>query len=170
MSNVYEASEEDDCQRRAIIFDEFPYVALEEVAASYHSTEICNHQYQEGNHDGEICRFRPCKAVLSGQNLYTFLEVDEGNVKAKDVAAEARHVGQAIASVGYSKSPVHDHRPPVDLSVQELLEVHSSIVQADPTHEWEVINSMRNYDVIDRVVEHCDRTCIKSFSSSLTSA
>lgn len=51
-------------------------------------------------------------APLTGEDLNGFLQVDEGDVEAKDVAAEAGDVGEAVAGVSDGEDPVHDQRPP----------------------------------------------------------
>ena len=56
-------------------------------------------------------------APLTGENLNALLQVDEGHVEAKDIAAEAGDVGETVAGVGDGKDPVHDQRPPSSKSV-----------------------------------------------------
>jgi len=49
---------------------------------------------------------------LAGQDLDAFLEIDEGDVEAEDVAGETGYVFESIAGVCNGKNPVHYKGPP----------------------------------------------------------
>lgn len=51
MANIHESSEEDNRQRRPIIFQELAHVALEETAASELAANPAAHEDEEGYHD-----------------------------------------------------------------------------------------------------------------------
>ena len=93
MSNMNESGKENNRQRRAIILDEFPHMALEKVAFSNNATSVCEPQNQETDHDGDICTVGSSQFPLSGQDLDTFLKIDECDVETKGVAAESGDVG-----------------------------------------------------------------------------
>ena len=48
---MHEAREEDYCQRRAVIFYEFPYVAVEEFGFTDDAAEPGDAEDEEGDHD-----------------------------------------------------------------------------------------------------------------------
>lgn len=86
MANVDEASEEDDGQWRAIVLEELPNKSLEEVTVAQFSADPCSHQHEKCHHDAEIGRCLADLTPLSSQDLDPFLEIDAGNVEAKDIA------------------------------------------------------------------------------------
>lgn len=93
MANVHEASEEDDGQWSAIVFEELPNESLEEVTVAQFSADPCSHQHEKRNHDAEIGRCLADLTPLSSQDLDSFLEIDAGNVETEDIAREAGDVG-----------------------------------------------------------------------------
>lgn len=114
MANVHEPSEEDDRQRRAVVFDKLSYVPLKEVTSTNDTAGKGGHQDQKGHHDCEIGRGIPGNTPLTGQHLNALLQVDEGNVKAKNITGESSDVSQGIAGVGNGEDPVHHKRPPIN--------------------------------------------------------
>lgn len=93
VTNVNEASEEDDGQRGAIVLEELPNESFEEVAVAQFSADPCTHQDKQRNHNGQVCRCFSHRPPLSSEYLNTFLEVDTSNVKTKDIARESGDVG-----------------------------------------------------------------------------
>ncbi len=108
MTKVDESSKEYDSQRRAIVFDELSDISLEKIAFANDTTPVAKAEYEQGDHDCNVCGSLPCQAPLSREYLDALLEIDEGNVEAEDVAGEACDVGEAIASIGNGEDPVHD--------------------------------------------------------------
>jgi len=109
---VYEAGEEDDRQRCAVIFNHLPYLPSKEIASTNDTAGKGSHQDQKGHHDCEIGRRIPGNTPLAGQHLDALLQVDEGDVNAKNVTGESSDVSQGIAGVGDGEDPVHHKRPP----------------------------------------------------------
>ena len=138
MADVYEASEEDDCQRRAVIFYEFSHVAVEESGFPDDAAEPGDAEDEEGDHDLQIGGGGTGETPLARKYLNAFLEVDEGDVEAEGIAAEAGDVGEGIAGVGDGEDPVHNQGP-----------------DADPSHEGEEV-VLRHDDVVDGVREDGD--------------
>ncbi len=54
MPNVHESGEENDRQRCAVIFDEFPKITAEEITSTNDTAGIAGHKNQEGYHNGEV--------------------------------------------------------------------------------------------------------------------
>lgn len=102
-TNVDEAGKEDEGQGRAIIFEKDTQGMAKEAAGAKLTAGIGNHEDQEGGNDGEI-KLGAIAQTL--ENLNTLLEVDEGDVKAKDVAREASDPTEPIARIGDGKNPV----------------------------------------------------------------
>lgn len=86
MTDVNEASEEDDGQGCAIVFEKFSHISLEEVAVAQLATNPTGHQYEECHHDGQIGRGLSNGTPLAGQDLNAFLEVNEGDIESEDIA------------------------------------------------------------------------------------
>lgn len=106
-----EASEEDDRQRRAVVLHELAHVSLEQRAFADHATDITAHQDEKGDHDAQIGRGVPRHAPLSGQDLDSLLEIDEGDVEPENVTGKSGDIGEAVAGVGNGKKPVENQRP-----------------------------------------------------------
>ena len=107
MTDMHESGEEYDRQRRAVIFDELPHMALEESTSTNNTTCIADHQDQEGYHNCKISRCIPGRTPLAGQHLDAFLQIDKGHVEAENVTGESSDVGQGVAGIGDGKDPVH---------------------------------------------------------------
>lgn len=67
------------------------------------------------------------------------MEINAGDIEAKNVAGEAGDVAQPVTRIGDGEDPVHDERP-----------------DADPGHEGEVVDAGGLHDVVDGVVEDGD--------------
>ena len=80
---------------------------MKEHAGTYDTARVARHEYQQRDHDREVGGGVAGLAPLTGQDLDAFLEVDEGDVEAEDVAAEACDVGESVAGVGDGEYPVH---------------------------------------------------------------
>jgi len=83
---VDEASKENDGQRSAVVFDEFPDPPLKQTALADDSTNVTAHKNQKRNHDTEICGCLSGLVPLPGQNLDSLLQINTGYVKSKYVA------------------------------------------------------------------------------------
>lgn len=71
------------------------------------SAEVCDDEDEEGDADGEVCG-GGIDAPLARQDLYSFLQVDECDVEAENVAGETRYVFEAVAGICYGEDPVED--------------------------------------------------------------
>lgn len=100
MANVDESSEENDSQRRTVIFQKFSDISLEESAVAELSANPSTHEHKEGNHNTQVGGGLPNLAPLSGQDLDPFLQVDKGHVEPKDVTRKAGDISETVASVG----------------------------------------------------------------------
>lgn len=100
---VDEAGEEDEGQGRAIVFEKDTQWMAKEAAGAELTAGIGDHEDQEGGNDGEI-KLGAISQTL--EDLNTLLEVDEGDVKAKDVAGEASDPTEPITRIGDGKNPV----------------------------------------------------------------
>src|ERR1700761_3706331 len=85
VTNMDESGKENDRQRRAVVLNELPHVALQEVAFSEHAAPIGEAEHQEADHNREVSTRLTGQAPLSSEHLNTFLQVDEGDVEAEGV-------------------------------------------------------------------------------------
>lgn len=92
--NVHEAREEDDRQRRPVILDEHADVVLEQGARADDAAQVADDEHEQGDDDGEV---EGLGGTLAGEHLDAFLQVDEGDVEAEDVAREAGYWKKARA-------------------------------------------------------------------------
>ena len=128
---VGESGKEDDCQRCAIILDEFSDMPMKQIALSDDTTAVGKAENEKGDHDRKIGGGRANEAPLPCQDLDALLQVDKGNVETEYVAGEARDIRQAIAAVRNSEDPMHYERP-----------------DANPGHEGEEVDPGRCHDVV----------------------
>lgn len=155
VANVNKPSEEDNRQRRAIVFDEFPDISLEETASTEFSADPTAHQNQESDHNAQIGRCLSNLSPLPGQDLDALLKIDEGNVEPKDITRKAGNVGQRITGIRNGKQPMHDQRPAAGSLAgagnSSRVDLHSN-----PAHEGKVVRTPRGHNIIHRVVEDGD--------------
>ena len=85
MPNMNEAGKENDCQGRAIIFQKFSDISLEEATIAKFTTNPATHKDKESDHDAQIGGRLSNGSPLPGQDLDTFLEIDKGNVEPEDI-------------------------------------------------------------------------------------
>lgn len=83
-------------------------MVLEEAAAAQHGAEVGSHEEQQRGHNGEV---KGAAGAETLENLDAFLDVDEGDVEAEDVAGEAGDPAQPIARVCDGEDPVQYERP-----------------------------------------------------------
>ena len=86
MTNVHEASEKDNCQRSAVVFQKFTNISFEEIAVAQFPADPCAHENKKCHHNGKIGGCISYLSPLSSQNLNTLLKVDTSDIKAEDVA------------------------------------------------------------------------------------
>lgn len=86
MPHVHKASEEDNRQRRTVVFKKFSNHTEKEAAFTELATYPCRHQHEKRNHDAQIGRGFSRGGPLSRQDLDALLEVDERNVETENVA------------------------------------------------------------------------------------
>ncbi len=98
-----EASEEDDRQGRAVVFEEDTHGMAEQTALAEFTANVGYGEYKQGHDDRQVKGFPVAESL---EDLDAFLQVDEGDVEAKDVAGEAGHVTQPVARVGDGKDPM----------------------------------------------------------------
>lgn len=111
MANMDKPREKDNGQRRTVVLQESSNDSKEQSAIAEFSANIATHENEERDHDAQVgCRL-PAKAPLPSEDLNPFLQVDEGNVEAENVARKAGDIGKTITSIGYSQEPVHNQRP-----------------------------------------------------------
>jgi len=143
---MHEPSKEDDRKRSSIILDEHPNVMLEQWTLADDAAEISDDEYKQCDHDRQI----ECLAgSLTRKDLDAFLEIDKGDVEAKDVTREARYVFEGVARVGDCKDEMHNHSPSRHCRQNATLRgkiSHNS--QTDQTHESKVIRASRLHDLI----------------------
>ena len=77
-----EAREEDDCERGAIVFNEYSDVMLEERALANETADVSDHQDEKRDYNREVEAF----FSLASEDLDSFLEVDERYVEAEYIA------------------------------------------------------------------------------------
>lgn len=87
---------EDDCQWSAIILEEDSDRVAEKGPRAHDATDISAHKYQQGNDDRKVEVATIAKTL---KNLDSLLKVNEGNVKAEDVARESSDPFEPVASV-----------------------------------------------------------------------
>lgn len=88
-AEMHEAGEKDDGKRGAVVFKEHAHRVSEERALPQLATRICNHENEQGHHDGQVER-RVIAETL--EHLDALLQVDERDVEAEDIARKSRHV------------------------------------------------------------------------------
>lgn len=137
-ADVDEAREKYNGQRGAIVLDEDPDITMKQYAAPQSITSIGDGEDQDRRHRAQVEGLCVAK---KREDLYTFLEVDPGDVEAKNVAGKTSDIFQPVARVGDSENPVQNERP-----------------EADPGHEGEVVDAGGRHDVEYCVVEDSDRS------------
>lgn len=135
-ANVHKARKEDDRQRRAIVLDKRAHIVVEQGAAAQLVAKVGDRKHEDRDQHAQVKRL---VVAQQDEDLDALLQVDKGDIKAKNVAGEPRHVAQPVARVGHGQEPVHDHGP-----------------EADPGHEGEVVDAGGGHDVVDGVVEDSD--------------
>lgn len=156
---VDETSKEDNSQRCSVIFNEFPYVSLEQSAFAEHTTDITAHQHKKGDHDAQIRRGISREVPLSGQYLDPLLEVDKGNIKSENITGKSSHVGEGVASISDGKDPVENQRPTSSKAVSSCQKnPKKTSLQSNPEHERKIISTSRGHDIVNGVVENSNRT------------
>lgn len=104
LADMNEASEENYCQRCAVVLDEHSNIMLEQFARADNPAHVPNYKYQDWDHDGEV---EVWTGALSSQNLDAFLQVYECNIETEDVAGKAGNIFNGITSVSDGEEPVH---------------------------------------------------------------
>lgn len=135
-ADVDEAGEEDDGQRGAVVLDKGADVVVEEGALADGVGGVGDGEDEDGGEDAEV---EGTGVAQQLEDLDALLQVDAGDVEAKNVAGEAGDVAQPVARVGGGEGPVQDEGP-----------------EADPGHEGEVVGAGGPHDVVDGVVEDGD--------------
>ena len=107
-SNMNKSSEEDDGQWSSVVFYKLPHITLEKIATTDSATHVCYNEHKQRNHYGKVRGCFPNLTPLAREDLNTFLKVDEGDIKAENVATKSSHVGQTIARIGNRENPMHD--------------------------------------------------------------
>lgn len=107
-ANVYEPREEDEGERGAVVLEEDAHVVVEEAAATEAGADVRDHEDEQRGDDRKVEWLGITQTL---EDLDAFLEVDEGDVEAEDVAGEAGHVAQPVAGVCYREDPVEDEGP-----------------------------------------------------------
>jgi hypothetical protein len=108
LTDVDEASEEDDGQRSAIVLEEFSNESPEQIAVPQFTTNPCSHENKKRNHDAQIGRGFSYRAPLSGENLNALLEIDASNIEPEDVTRKPRNVLKTVAGISYGQNPMHN--------------------------------------------------------------
>ena len=88
------------------------------AAATKLTTDICDHK------DKKSCDDRKVEILASTEvfeNLYSLLEVNEGDVETEDVAGKTRNPSKPVTRVCYGEDPVKDEGPSDTVSVQSWL-------------------------------------------------
>lgn len=145
---MYESCEKYNSEGSAVVFDEDSNDVLEEGAVSNNPAEVADNKNEESNWDGKVkCGI----GTLPGENLDTFLEVDEGNIEAKDVAWKTSHIFEGVAGVGDGENPVHKERPSEgSLATPTLIE--SGNLQSNQGHETKIICASGGHYIVDSAV------------------
>ena len=106
--HVDEAREEDHRQGRAIVLEEDAHGVPEQAALAQFAADVGDGKDEQSHDHGKIRRLAVTQSL---EDLDAFLQVDESDVEAEDVAGKARHVAQPVARVGDGQDPVEDERP-----------------------------------------------------------
>jgi hypothetical protein len=75
----------------------------EQTALAEFTANVGDSKDEQGHDDGQVKRFSVAESL---EDLDTLLQVDKGDVEAKNVAGEAGHVTQPVARVGDGKDPM----------------------------------------------------------------
>ena len=108
LAHVGEAGEEDDGQGGAVVLEEDAHGVLEQAALAELAADVGDGKDEQGHDDRQIKGLGVAEGL---EDLDALLQVDEGDVKAKDVAGEAGHVAQPVARVGDGQDPMKDEGP-----------------------------------------------------------
>lgn len=112
-SDVYEAREEDEGQRRAVILEKHAHRLLEQAARAQLAAHVRHHEDQQGRHDGQVEGGPVAEAV---EHLDALLEVDEGDVEAEDVAGKPGDPAQPVARVCNRQEDMQNEGPSTRVS------------------------------------------------------
>ena len=134
-AHVDETGEEDEGKWCSIILEEDADRMLKEGALAERAAEVGDYEDKESNNDGEVKGLIVAEGL---EDLDPLLEVllcrqwtygrrstapthNEGDVKAKDVAGEPRHVAEPVARVGDGEHPVENQGPSSEGWISGLL-------------------------------------------------
>jgi hypothetical protein len=136
LAHMNKPCKEDKSQGRAVVLEEDADRMLEKTALAELAADVGDGEDQQGDNHRQVEGL----AVAQGlKDLDALLQVDEGDVEAKDVAGEASHVAKPVARVGDGEDPVEDEGPAGDGSMVSMAAVRSASkgesLHADPAHE-----------------------------------
>lgn len=153
-----EAGEEYQGEWSTVVLEENTDPVAEEATSAESAAEVCAHEDEKGDDNGEVER---TSIAETSKDLDPLLQVDEGDVEAKDVAGEACDPAKPVAGVGDGEDPVKNKRPATRRSGKIRGDSESGLnLHANPCHETYVVDTGRLHNVVHgtarlSVPHHC---------------
>ena len=114
---MHKPSEKDQGKGCTIVLEKDAYGVSKQTTRAKLTTDIGHHEDQKGGDNGEIERSFVAK---TGENLDTFLEIDEGDIETEDVAREAGDPAEHVAGVCDGQDPMKNQRPSCFVSKSQV--------------------------------------------------
>ena len=108
LPHVDESSEKDDRQGCAIVFEEDTHRMAKQTALAELAADVRDGEDKQSHNNRQVEGLLVAKEL---EDLNALLQVDEGDIEAKDVTREACHVTQPVARVGDGQDPVEYEGP-----------------------------------------------------------